>query len=57
MRDRYTQGQDDRIIRINMLAAMITLWNSSKSGDLLTQQAGKSKRLSPDLMVHISLLG
>ena len=57
IRDRSTEGQHDRIAGMNLLAAIIIFWNTMKLGEVVAQQKGEGKLLSPDLLAHVSPLG
>jgi TnpA family transposase len=57
IRDRTTEGQHYRMAGLNLLAAIVILWNSVHLGHAIISRQQAGLEVPPELLAHISPLG
>ena len=57
IRDRTTEGQHYRIAGMNLLAAVIIYWNTSRLSEIVANLTANGDAPPPELLAHVSPLG
>ena len=57
IRDRSSGGQQYRMVGLNLLAAVVILWNTVHLGEAARQRKHAWLTVEPELLAHISPLG
>jgi TnpA family transposase len=57
IRDRTAEGQHFRMAALNLLAAIVIHWNTTRLGEAVAQRERAKLPVPPDLLAHTSPLG